>query len=237
MRKIGQLISTFRSDKGISQAALAKDIMSPAQISKFEHGLTSITVDKFFLLLDRLNVSPQEFDFELYHGDAPNKNKMIADLTQAVISGNKSQCELIKQAALKTYERDNCGANKALLLMINALMTKLDHSAFDQDSVDYLCDYLFHVEHWSSFEFLIYGTTMNVLPLPTINLFSQDLISRAVPSAEIQQNFELIIVLLYNTVRLNLMNNDLLKAQYYMRSMENINFGGGGGTNAGKVLY
>lgn len=53
----GEVIQQVRKSKGLSQAQLAKDIMSRSNLSNFENGVYTPAFDKVLALLKRLNLS------------------------------------------------------------------------------------------------------------------------------------------------------------------------------------
>ncbi|MGK9326698.1 helix-turn-helix domain-containing protein [Aerococcus urinaeequi] len=65
----------IRENKGLSLSQLSHNIMSDSQLSKFERNETNITYDKFLLLLDRLEITMEEYlylskDDSLYSTEA-----------------------------------------------------------------------------------------------------------------------------------------------------------------------
>lgn len=64
MNNFGELYRRLRKGKEIQLKEAAEGIMSPQAVSKFERGDSNITVSNLLLLLDKINVSYEEF-FEL----------------------------------------------------------------------------------------------------------------------------------------------------------------------------
>lgn len=61
MAHLGQTIADLRQERNLSQAELAVDILSSAQLSKAERGLTDLSGTKLVMLLGRLHITPREF--------------------------------------------------------------------------------------------------------------------------------------------------------------------------------
>ena len=61
MTHIGQTIADLRQERNLSQAELAVDILSSAQLSKAERGLTDLSGTKLVMLPGRLHITPREF--------------------------------------------------------------------------------------------------------------------------------------------------------------------------------
>lgn len=60
-KKIGKLFRELRQDKGLSLAQASDKILSPSQLSHFERGDGDITTDRFFALIQNIDISIAEF--------------------------------------------------------------------------------------------------------------------------------------------------------------------------------
>lgn len=70
MVNYGSTLKLLRESKGTSQKNLAEEILSPSHLSKFENGKHSISLEIFFDLLNKMNVTVNEFI--VYHEDKSN---------------------------------------------------------------------------------------------------------------------------------------------------------------------
>ncbi|MFV4978914.1 helix-turn-helix domain-containing protein [Lactobacillus delbrueckii] len=57
----GEVFKKLRKSKHITLEAISKDVISTSQLSRWENGLSDISLNKLIILLNRINVSPQEF--------------------------------------------------------------------------------------------------------------------------------------------------------------------------------
>lgn len=57
----GEVFKKLRKSKHITLGAISKDVISTSQLSRWENGLSDISLNKLIILLNRINVSPQEF--------------------------------------------------------------------------------------------------------------------------------------------------------------------------------
>ncbi|WP_439425446.1 helix-turn-helix domain-containing protein [Oenococcus alcoholitolerans] len=221
MKDFGEIISDFRENKGMSQAALARGILSNAQLSKFERGVSSLTVEKFYLLLDRLSITPNEFAQALDDEQLGYQRDLLQRISKAVITENMAQAKLVKADAYAHYQEDPTIYNQLFLIMMKSMIHDLDGDEPTKEELALLSDYLFKVEEWTGFELLVYGNSMSVMKLDTINTLSRELIVRTDQAREVSNNFQLIISLLYNTVLMNLDAGDLKSANKILRVMRN----------------
>lgn len=63
MQAYGKVFRQLRRDRHITQATLCNGKLTQSALSKFERGTTMLGVDTFFTLLQKINVSPDEFLF------------------------------------------------------------------------------------------------------------------------------------------------------------------------------
>ena len=58
----GEIIQRIRQDRNMSLKEAAGDAITPNNLSRFEKGLSTVKVDTFFYLLDKLNVEVSDID-------------------------------------------------------------------------------------------------------------------------------------------------------------------------------
>ncbi|MCY7185295.1 helix-turn-helix domain-containing protein, partial [Streptococcus gallolyticus] len=58
---LGKSFKMLRESKGLSQKEIAGDIISIAQLSRFERGISSINAETLYNCLENMNVSVEEF--------------------------------------------------------------------------------------------------------------------------------------------------------------------------------
>lgn len=66
MENFGAVLKDIRISKNFRLKDLACDKISESTISRFENGITKLSIDHFYMLLNRLGISFSEFE-ELVH--------------------------------------------------------------------------------------------------------------------------------------------------------------------------
>lgn len=66
MEDFGAVLKDIRISKNFRLKDLACDKISESTISRFENGITKLSIDHFYILLNRLEISFSEFE-ELVH--------------------------------------------------------------------------------------------------------------------------------------------------------------------------
>ncbi|HFU3977132.1 TPA: helix-turn-helix domain-containing protein, partial [Streptococcus suis] len=61
MKEFGEIFKILRESKNLSLREASEGAISMAQLSRFERGQSSISIDSFFQCLDNINVLLDEF--------------------------------------------------------------------------------------------------------------------------------------------------------------------------------
>ena len=77
MKKFGELYRQFRESRGIRLKDVAKAGISTSQLSRFEKGQTDLTISKFMLILDEINVPIDEFMYAVHDFHRDDLNELL----------------------------------------------------------------------------------------------------------------------------------------------------------------
>lgn len=66
MRNFGEIFKKFRESRGFRLKDVANEVISTSQLSRFEKGETDLTISKFILILDEINLSIDEFMYAVH---------------------------------------------------------------------------------------------------------------------------------------------------------------------------
>lgn len=109
MDNLGSFFGELRKSKGITQSKICKNIISRTTLSKFENGKLIPSAETFILLLDRLDISFDEFMYIGRGYELSNKNKIIKDFFSLFSNQNidtlysiRNHCILIQK---ESYSR------------------------------------------------------------------------------------------------------------------------------------
>ena len=71
MKNSGEIFKRFRESRGLSLKDVANDNLSKSQLSRFENGQNDLTLNKFIMALNAINVSINEFMYAVndFHND------------------------------------------------------------------------------------------------------------------------------------------------------------------------
>jgi len=224
MKHLGEIFKKFRESRHLTQKSVGGKEISVAQLSKFENGVSDITLSKFYLLLERVGITSQEFehvsnDYEFNH------LYNILDKTSEFYNSNNRYglLKLLEHEKKKLIEMENglkLQQELNILVIKSALMGVDRETTFTEDEINMLSDYLFSIEDWSYYELILYSTTMHVLSLELISTLSQEALKRASFYKSIKRNRDLIITVLVNTIIVFTNNKMLDRAIYFKNELK-----------------
>ena len=77
MKKFGAIFKKFRKSRGIRLKDVAKAGISTSQLSRFEKGQTDLTITKFMLILDEINMPIDEFMYAVHDFHRDDLNELL----------------------------------------------------------------------------------------------------------------------------------------------------------------
>ena len=164
MNMYGVTLRGIRKQKGLSMQDLAEGICSVSFLSKFERGDSDITLSLFTRILEKLMISIEEF---LYiHNDYQTESleQFFKDVSTAYNEGNSAQLKILRELEMKKWQQLQVNTYYYNVLLIQVFVMIVDKKAPDKDvneeDIRLLSDYLFSVEVWGYYEFMLYNATM-----------------------------------------------------------------------------
>lgn len=159
----GSIIRQVRKSKGISQTDLAKDIMSRSNLSNFENGLYVPSFDKVVALINKLNLSLEEFTFMNQDADV-TAEKYHEKLANAENQGtNEALLELAQE--IETHARHDDTYHEPFLLSqyllhLHRLPAKLSLEEIRLE----IKPRLFQNDTWYIYEYRLYNNFFSFSP-------------------------------------------------------------------------
>lgn len=185
---VGENFRELRRARGLVLKDLGNSKVSASQIGKFERGQTSITVDKMFYIIDRMNITIEEFFHILngYEGSSFSQDMRTihsAFLKKDIVKIKKFiDKESVKINSIDFYSRLN-------IIMFKNLARMLDKTIdIAEKDIEFLADYLISIDIWTEYEVVIFSNCMDILPVPLTISLGKDLLSRTAFYHNIPQN-------------------------------------------------
>lgn len=155
MTKLGATVRQIRQNKGLTLAAVADSQITESFLSKFERGVTDISVTKFLHLLDRILTTPEEFFY--LHGNVPLPQPARGDgyQTRAVLMHRLLPSGASEQMAAERYRTAPTLLNALtwrVQQMQQAPLAQIGQGRFSAEAVHYL----YGVDDWGEFELYLF---------------------------------------------------------------------------------
>lgn len=183
MKKMyGKIFKELRLNKGYSIKEISSSEISNATISKFEHGVSMISIDKFFRILSNINVSPEEFflyaeqrlkitysSFTSNFSVFREKNSSIEKLQKETIFLE----EQLNASPEQNFRRIQTLNLKATILQVLPAYSK---NITPQD-LQIIKQHLLEIKSWTEVELRIYCGTIHLFDIDVIKKLTYKLVN------------------------------------------------------------
>ena len=184
----GEVFLLFRKAKGFTQKEAAGSDISSNELSNFENGKSMLGADKFFQVLQNINVNSFEFQFA-YNNYLESRDVLLFDLevSDAYRNSNVSKLTQILKR-LENLSKEVPQKPKFQLDKINveALLSVLTPSfKVPREDVVYVQNYLHNINEWGLYDIILFGRCVTILNVGTISELAYNMISPAQLSTKI----------------------------------------------------
>lgn len=171
----GEVFKNLRLNKGFSIKEIACGYVSSSTISKFENGHSNISIDKFFVLLKNINMSPQEYFTYLEEMIGTSHSISILNLPLAFDHKNYVAIEHLLfefSKASKTFP-DNY-ALKLQVISIKSLIHQINRNyVVDQKDINLIRQYLLSSKTWNEFELQLYSRSTSLFDPESLRILTK----------------------------------------------------------------
>lgn len=221
-QKYGHVLRRLREEKGYSLRQVANGILSTSFLSKFERGESNISLSHFIKIIERMNVSLDEFVFVANEYKPSELDRLMADIATAYQRNNTSKLTLIKNKEYEKWEEYGLSAYLCNSIMAEAKLLDLQKKEIDKKKREYLANYLFNIELWGNYELVIYANSLTIFPPSTVIALSKEVVKKTSMYKLVHKNFLQTLAILINTTIVCLENNLLNDALYFILTLENM---------------
>lgn len=160
-RMIGLTFRNIRMQKNISQKEVYSGIVSRSFFQKFEKGQHSISIDKFQELLNRINLSYDEFMYE-HHGKLLTTDHFLVSIFTAYWDQDTCSLTCIHNTLRFSSNQTEVFLSRVALLFDNILSGSGETD--DELNFDFIFNYLDRISQWTFFEAKLFNNIMSVIP-------------------------------------------------------------------------
>lgn len=222
MKHLGPLFRVLREERGFTLKNLSEGIVSYSYLSKFEKGKAQISANNLILLLQRMNLTVDEF---LYF------NRLRMNDYQAFfqkISNAHIQQDLEK---LKEYYQDeralfletNINFHKYNAIMIAAVIQDLNTDfLISEKEIQQFVDYLLACSFWTTYEISLFGNSLTLFSEELLIVLLEEIKKRISDYQVMRKNIRDLIRLLQNAALIFLRKRKAKQAEKISDFLTNV---------------
>ena len=191
----GETIKKIRNSKNMTLKEAAGEALSISQLSRFENGLSIITIDLFYDILSNLNTSTDEFNYIMALDDKENLNRYFNRIEEYT---NSQQYDRLKDLIddIKATNPSPYSWEQFLIYFIQSVIA-LDKT-YKQEISPAVLDYLMQVEVWGEMELRIYALFGFALDVETTHFLMRTALKRSKQYLKVPSTVKLLYIILSN---------------------------------------
>lgn len=190
--------------------------MSVSFLSKFERGESEISLSRFLLLLENIDVSIEEFYSLLSKENATKTEQLLGKVSKAYYQNNLIALKKYYNEEMDAYNNSHKKSYLYNSIMIESFMVSITGEKIEQYKIDQISDYLFDIEQWGKRELIILGNSMSAIPSKTLDILTKEIIYKTTLFGHEEENKRMRISLMINSISKFIDRNLLDLAKKYL---------------------
>lgn len=197
----GKVFKMIRESKNMSLKEVARDFVTPAQLSRFENGKSNLSVDTFFYCLRRMDVLQGEFS-TFYSAYFQNQDvRLSPQLLKAIQSRNIGYLDKQIKEYQERFAEEGRKSDRVLIAVFHVMINRCDpKQGVPETERQVIADYLMSVDEWCFYELWILGYCARSLNTKLLELLSSELLNRTQFFNGITENRKRVYKVLLNIV-------------------------------------
>lgn len=221
MENFGAVLKDIRISKNFRLKDLACNEISESTISRFENGVTKLSINHFYILLDRLGTSFSEFE-ELVHCYYSQKVCFWGELENAVNSSDIFLLQELVQKIELRQKQEKSLCNYHIKLIAEQQINRFANLPYNASKCSEIIKYLLSVDTWMEYELKIFYNSVFFMNTKTISLLYRVVIKTTRHFLKTETGAHRVIPLYLFNLELLLKNNLLDSAQFFIDDLENL---------------
>ena len=214
---LGHSLRKIRKSKNISITQLEDGCLSKSQISRFERGESEISCIRLINLLNKLNVTIDEFISIHNNNTLPHFPTLINNIRKLYSRNDVESLKILLNANSKYT------TNSLENTMLKSLLYTLtpDISPNEEELLE-LTDYLFSVEIWGFYEIVLLGNCVRTLNYNTVFLLTKEMLKNYHFSVNNKTNKILVTQLSINCLISSIDNEFFNNCQFLIKEIKDL---------------
>lgn len=224
MKSFGKVFKQFRQSRGLSLRSISNEELSVSQLSRFENDQSDLTISKFKIALDEINMPMSEFMYAVQDFKRDELQELLYKMDTYVLRNDVvSMRHLLASRPVKPRLRRLFHELNTIIIKIK-LEEMTGESVVSEHDLSVLTDYLIGVEYWGYYELLLFMHSMHRFRHTLFMTLSKEMISRSEFYKELPINRRMMNYLVLEAFVLSSERQELIDAQYYRKFIQNNHF-------------
>lgn len=219
LMSLGELYRELRIARGLKLKDVARDNLSVSQLSKFENGQTMLAADKLLLAVSGIYMTFEEFGYAVNGYKSSEFFQFGSKVTEmhaaSDVEGIKTFLNEYKgKGVFSTYEKLN-------KIIIQTALFSLDANfRFSEEDKQFLVEYLYGIEEWTSYELYIFGNCTKILSTDDLIFLSKAFLERHQTYLSLSHFRKMAHVTFLNIILAFLERRQLFYVDFFMQKLE-----------------
>lgn len=222
-QSIGMLLREFRQSRNLTMKEVCDTDLSVAQLSKFERGVSELTINKLRVILDRLNITIEEFFHAEKEFELSAFEQLILDMKEHYINREVDKLLALRDEQLQKYEERNVKFFELNAIMLSALIKDLDKDQYVEDVREAkLIDHLMVVDLWCHYEIVLFANSIPLFTIESLVMLTNEMINNTQYYRVIGKHRTITIQTLTNVILVLLEKGETFHSKNFLDILEEL---------------
>lgn len=160
----GKLVRAIRLNKKLKAKDVYTDILTRPASIRFERGESDTTTERLFLILQRLNISLDEFYFLYYSSRENPLFQILEELVRVHKLSDGESLLILERGFSAQYEKTSYLGYLHYACIARLLATTYVELPYPKKQVEIILDYLFQIQSWNYYELVLFNNALDFIP-------------------------------------------------------------------------
>lgn len=217
-KDIGKTISEIQKKKNIRVKEICKDQFSESTYFRIANGEIDTSIINFDHIIEKLNVTYDEFFFLCNHQKSENHERYMNDIKKAYM---KKEIQTLNRLINQLERHKRTPKIRHLIWLCNLLVNQLEGKSVPI-AENKLVQYLLQVEGWTRYEIVLFNNCIFSFDLEIINLLANTFAKKNPFFSLYHKHNDELFQLLINVVVCNIQKSNYKQAKFFFETAKSI---------------
>ncbi|OFI46301.1 hypothetical protein BG262_04605 [Floricoccus penangensis] len=223
--ELGIFFREIRKARKLTLKDISDQNITAAQLSKFERGISNLTFDRLFSVIDSLNMSIEEFAYAMNGYELNNFQSFIMEIENAY--DRKDEFHLLKMKEQLFLVENATTDDRIKRVLVESHLWKLnwflktDYKVNRQDA-KYVADYLMSIDEWTNYEVYLFNEIIYFISIDTVNVLAREMIFRNSFYQDILENKKTVLICLLNIYNVMIHTGNKDTSRFFRKKIKEI---------------